>query len=82
MSTDTRYWFPAKKYGWGWGPPTAWQGWVVLLASVLVMIRAAARLLPNHPAGFVMTTLATVVVLVIICYVKGEPPRWRWGDDR
>jgi hypothetical protein len=20
-----------------------------------------------------------VVVLLIICYWKGEPPRWRWG---
>ena len=21
-----RYWFPAKRYGWGWGPPSTWQG--------------------------------------------------------
>jgi hypothetical protein len=29
MDHDNRYWFPAKRYGWGWGPPTMWQGWVV-----------------------------------------------------
>jgi hypothetical protein len=21
-----------------------------------------------------------VTILVAICYAKGEPPRWRWGD--
>jgi len=82
MANDTRYWFPAKKFGWGWGPPTAWQGWVVLLASMLVMIGAAIHLLPNRPVGFVLVTLLTVVVLVIICYLKGEAPGWRWGNDR
>jgi hypothetical protein len=27
-----RCWFPAKRYGWGWGLPSAWQGWVVLIS--------------------------------------------------
>jgi len=26
---DKEIWFPAKRYGWGWGLPCAWQGWVV-----------------------------------------------------
>lgn len=28
---NRKYWFPAKRFGWGWGLPSAWQGWVVLL---------------------------------------------------
>ncbi len=32
------YWFTAKLYGWGWGLPTCWQGWVVLHAYVLCMV--------------------------------------------
>ena len=82
MLTDTRYWFPAKKYGWGWGPPTACQGWVVLLGSIVTIAWAAAKLLPHSPAKFGVATLCTVAVLTIICYVKGEPPAWRWGDDK
>ena len=82
MLTDTRYWFPAKKYGWGWGPPTAWQGWVVLLGSIVTIAWAAVKLLPHSPAKFGVATLCTVAVLTIICYVKGEPPAWRWGDDK
>jgi len=28
------FWFPAKRFGWGWGPPTKWRGWAVLAASL------------------------------------------------
>ena len=26
------YWFPAKRYGYGWGLPHTWQGWIVFFA--------------------------------------------------
>jgi hypothetical protein len=55
---------------------------VALLASLVVMARAAVTLLPNNPAKFGLVTAGTVVVLTIICYIKGEPPSWRWGDDK
>lgn len=29
---------PAKRYGWGWGLPSTWQGWVVLLAYVALVL--------------------------------------------
>lgn len=29
-SNGKKIWFPAKRYGWGWGLPVTWQGWVVL----------------------------------------------------
>ncbi len=82
MEKNTRYWFPAKRYGWGWGPPTVWQGWVALLASFLIMGWAVLRMLPLHPVRFLLTTLITVAVLILVCLLKGEPPSWRWGDDR
>jgi hypothetical protein len=25
---DDDFWFPAKRYGWGWGLPVKWQGLV------------------------------------------------------
>jgi hypothetical protein len=31
------YWFPVKTYGWGWGCPNCWQGWVVILAYVVLL---------------------------------------------
>jgi hypothetical protein len=26
--------------------------------------------------------LVTSIALLLICYAKGEPPRWRWGGRR
>jgi hypothetical protein len=74
-------WFPAKRYGWGWGLPVAWQGWVVLLAWLALFVGGFVALGPMHPLVHAAFTLAMVGVLVAICYKKGEPPRWRWGND-
>ena len=80
---DRRYWFPAKRYGWGWGPPRTWEGWVVLVgwfvAFVVGQVRLAPSLLPTHPGLFALFVGAMVAVLLAICFAKGEPPRWRWG---
>src|SRR5882724_11275473 len=42
------YWFPAKRYGWGWGPPRAWQGWLVLAAFVALLALGAIVILPTR----------------------------------
>jgi hypothetical protein len=79
---DRSYWFPAKKYGWGWGPPVTWQGWVViaiwfaLLAVGLIVLLSRRDTLPWTLLYVVLMS----VVLMLVCYWKGEPPKWRWGD--
>lgn len=78
---QTIYWFPAKTYGWGWGVPSAWQGWVVLAAFAILMAAGGVFLMPSYgPAAFVVYTMVLSVLLVAICWLKGEPPAWRWGD--
>ncbi len=74
------YWFPAKRYGWGWGLPSVWQGWVVILVFVGLLAMGAVALLPSRrtDAFFVYTSLLCIC-LFAICWVKGEPTRWRWG---
>ena len=37
MTEQSRYWFPAKRYGWGWGFPTTWQGWLVIALYVVLI---------------------------------------------
>ncbi len=74
------YWFPAKRYGWGWGLPSRWQGWVVLLSFFALMATAAAIYLPRQQIGaFLACTAVLTIVLLVICVLKGEPPAWRWG---
>jgi hypothetical protein len=75
-----RYWFPAKRYGWGWGPPSSWQGWIVLLVFFALLAASAYIFLPaQRIAAFLVCTVVLAVVLMAICAVKGEPPSWRWG---
>jgi hypothetical protein len=73
-------WFPAKKYGWGWGPPCCWQGWLVLLLWMAVMIIGSFALLPKHPVAFYIMVAAMSLALITICWLKGEKPQWRWGN--
>jgi len=80
MPNDKTYWFPAKRYGWGWGLPIAWQGWAVLAAFALLMLAGAALLLPSGEAAFVAYSAFLCALLIAICSAKGEPPSWHWGD--
>jgi len=75
-----KYWFPAKRYGWGWGPPSAWQGWVVLL-SYLALVLAGIPFVHASKGSLVYVAYVSVLTatLIAICWLKGEPPRWRWG---
>ena len=47
MSAEREYWFPTKRYGWGWGIPTTWQGWLVLAAFVVLLIIGSIVLPPG-----------------------------------
>ncbi|MGA2585162.1 MAG: hypothetical protein ABSG31_17965 [Tepidisphaeraceae bacterium] len=73
------YWFPAKRYGWGWGLPATWQGWVVVIAWLAIIIGVSPLLTAHHFPLFFVFMGAMAVLLIAICYAKGEPPRWRWG---
>ncbi len=75
-------WFYAKSYGWGWGLPARWQGWVCLLTYLAAIALSAAGVLPAHPKWFAAITGILSALLVGICYWKGETPKWRWGGKR
>ena len=82
MRNDNKeIWFPAKKYGVGWGLPITWQGWSVLLvyfASILI----GALFIKKSP--FLIISFAIYVfilsgILIYICWKKGEKLDVRWG---
>lgn len=80
MPNDTNYWFPAKRYGWGWGLPSRWQGWAVLIAFFALLLAGLAFFPPRSESiAYVVYVAVLSVVLVAICWITGEPPRWRWG---
>lgn len=80
-------WFRAKTYGWGWGLPLKWQGWVVyLLYFFIVLIPVFIPELrmyldkdDRNSLLYILYLIFPTILLIIICYKKGEKPRWRWG---
>jgi hypothetical protein len=81
-SDKKKIWFPAKKYGWGWGFPCAWQGWVVYAVWWALLFGGGIFITPRSVGLFVAYAMVFAGVLIFIMVIKGEKPRWRWGDDK
>ena len=82
MPQDTNPWFPAKEYGWGWGIPIAWQGWVTVAMWSLLLGGGLSLLLRLGPVGIALSVVYMMLmaaVLLVVCYIKGETLRWRNG---
>jgi len=82
MNTNEKHvWFPAKKYGWGWGPPCRWQGWVVYVVWFALLFASGIFIAPRNIGLFVVCSLVLGIALCVVVFIKGEKPRWRWGKD-
>jgi CHASE2 domain-containing sensor protein len=74
------YWFPRKRFGWGWGLPRTWQGWVVMAVFVAAVIVICVQVPPHRdPPRFVLLVTLASAAFAFICWLTGEPPEWRWG---
>ena len=79
-----KIWFPGKKYGFGWGLPVTWQGWVVFLAYMLLVIVGSLAFKNYHlsRAMFSLYIIMLTIILILICWKKGEKAAWRWGKTK
>jgi hypothetical protein len=77
------YWFAVKRYGWGWGMPVRWQGWVVLFGYLGLAYAGIYLFVPSRNAlALALYLLILTALLIGILVWKGERPlRWRWGGD-
>jgi ABC-type microcin C transport system permease subunit YejB len=79
-----KLWFRRKRYGYGWVPST-WQGWVIVLVYV-ISIAMFGNLAKNYTEasdiviGFVIPTFIFTILLLTVCWAKGEKPKWQWGE--
>jgi hypothetical protein len=83
-NNNKEIWFPAMKYGVGWGLPITWQGWAVLIGYMLLMILGGI-LLTSSTIGIVIFPIYAIslsVFLGFICWKKGEKPEFRWGNNK
>lgn len=84
LKKSNNLWFKAKQYGWGWYPVT-WQGWVVTalyifsIFTFLEDINTKSVSFSNTFIGMLIPFTILTSILIYICYLKGEKPKWRWG---
>ena len=78
------YWFKRRLYGLGW-TPVKWQGWAVLTVWLLFNIKLFVAIdNQSHSGsdtlyGFSVPLLISLAILIFICYLTGERPKWQWG---
>jgi hypothetical protein len=83
--SDNEPWFEQKPVGYGSGWPIAWQGWVLMLSYIAVMLglgvlaeRMRDEALVATIAGMLLATIAFVVIAR--ARTRGGW-RWRRGED-
>jgi hypothetical protein len=82
MENAPKYWFPAKRYGWGWGLPATWQGWVVLITYLALMLGGLAVMHPvATDATYTLYACVVTAVFLVVVWRTGEPPQWRSGTQ-
>ena len=83
LPQDRQFWFSAKRYGFGWGFPTRWQGWLVLLIYVVLLVGGGFLCfsLTRPILWFCVLAAVLTICLFAVFRLKGPPPRWRWGNE-
>ncbi len=78
-------WFQAKRYGWGWGLPLTWQSWLIYLGYfgyltyLFVTTDQQSHSASDTLYGVSLQFIIATIILIVICFMTGEKPRWRWG---
>lgn len=72
-----KLWFKAKHYGWGWYP-CSWEGWLTILIWA-VLLFFSINTFDHEWLKNLVVIFVFMMVLLWVCYKKGEKPRWRWG---
>jgi hypothetical protein len=52
------------------------------MAAFVVVLVVGGFLFPPNTAllDFIALVVILTLALMAVCCLKGEPPRWRWGD--
>ena len=91
-SQTKRPWFKARSYGWGWTPCSV-AGWIVTAATAVLLVGGdlLVVMIARDPEMTHRRSMLIAVVLawntliagaaVVVCWMTGELPRWRWGKS-
>lgn len=71
-------WFEKKKFGWGWGLPLRWQGWLTLI--LFVGFISSLDFITTNMHLFIPLLLAAVLVFCAIAWITSGKPEWSNGE--
>ena len=74
-------WFEHKRYGIGSGKPIAWQGWVVLILYLAIVLGSAALFATRPGILLGIVVPASAALLIITARTTRGGWRWRWGGE-
>lgn len=82
MKSQSTFWFGVKRFGYGWGLPVRWQGWVALAAYFVLLLGGFYYFEPRgNDLGLFVYFVVLSAAMVVLIVLKGERPlRWRWGE--
>lgn len=81
---ERKLWFRRKCYGWGWYP-VSWEGWLTTLLYVLGLVFIFKDVGGKYSSGgetfttIILPFIILTAILIGICYIKGESPKWQWA---
>lgn len=86
-SINMKTWFKPKCYGYGFGLPTAWQGWVSLLVLLALLLASAysngffsEEVSLEQGLNFVVDAVIITGLFTVALKDKVEGGlKWRWG---
>ena len=72
-------WFAPKRFGIGAGKPLSWQGWLLTLGYIALIIGAVFLFLKSLLVLFALLIPATVAFVIISANTTRGGWRWPWG---
>ena len=78
--SDGPEWFAPKRYGYGAGLPISWQGWLLTIAFLAVVIGAAIRFGGQPLLMFAILAPSIILFTIIAAWTTRGGWRWRRGE--
>ncbi len=79
-------WFAPKRFGYGAGLPVCWQGWVLMLGHIAIIV-GGIILIPRYAPGGLTAPLMLVIVggstAIVVPIIRAKTDGgWRWRNGR
>jgi hypothetical protein len=59
------------------GLPSSMGGWVAV--AIFFGLLVVGNIVVRSVTALIAYDVVIAGLLVLVCWLKGEPPRWRWG---